>query len=61
MADNDQVLQELKAINKRLDEQGQVITQVKTGVEALAAGQREDAIAKVVSRRVVKLGSRERR
>jgi septal ring factor EnvC (AmiA/AmiB activator) len=41
MADNDQVLQELKAINKRLDEQGQVITQVKTGVEALAAGQRE--------------------
>ncbi len=36
-----QVLQELKAINKRLDEQGQVITQVKTGVEALAAGQRE--------------------
>jgi hypothetical protein len=53
MADNDQLVKQignlidtkltekLEPINKRLDEQGQVITQVKTGVEVLAAGQRE--------------------
>jgi hypothetical protein len=35
------VREENEPIKKRLDEQGRVIAQVKTGVEALAAGQSE--------------------
>jgi ubiquinone biosynthesis protein UbiJ len=66
MADNDQLLQQigslidqkLEPVNKRLDEQGQAIAEVKTAVEAVAAGQREIKETMATKADVLNLGTK---